>query len=137
MNKHQISTSFITKNKFIATIDNHQILMDAPEEFDISEGASPKKLMLASLAGCTGIDVVSILKKMRVEFSDLAIDVEANLTDEHPRVYNEVFIKFSIKISANDHEKMEKAVYLSRTKYCGVSAMFEKFAKINWIINYT
>ena len=92
--------------------------------------------MLAALAGCTGIDVVSILNKMKVSFSNLAISVSATLSADHPRVYTAVIISYSIKIEEKDRVKMEKAVKLSEQKYCGVSAMFRAFAPVTHEVIY-
>ncbi|MFT3911204.1 MAG: OsmC family protein [Ferruginibacter sp.] len=86
--------------------------------------------MLASLAGCTGIDIVSILNKMKVDFSDFSIDITASLTEEHPKMYKDVKIIYKIKLAEKDRPKMEKAISLSQDKYCGVSAMFKKFATV-------
>lgn len=92
--------------------------------------------MLASLAGCTGIDVVSILNKMKVTFSDFSIDVSAGLTEEHPKIYRDVHITYKIKVNEADRPKMEKAVNLSKERYCGVSAMFSSFTKVESAIIY-
>lgn len=92
--------------------------------------------MLASLAGCTGIDVVSILTKMKVIFSNFSIDVNASLSDEQPQIYKDVKIIYKIKMAEADKLKMEKAVKLSEEKYCGVSAMFRAFAKVEHVIVY-
>ena len=93
-------------------------------------------MLLASLAGCTGMDVVSMLRKMKVEFSDYSMDVVADLTDEHPRIYNKVKLTYKIRLAAEDEPKMEKAVSLSKEKYCGVSAMFTAFAQLTTEIIY-
>jgi len=95
-----------------------------------NSGPSPKRMMLASLAGCTGMDVVSILNKMKVVYSNFSIDIDADVTEVHPKIYNRVKIIYKIKIATADKPKMEKAVSLSQDKYCGVSAMFRAFAKV-------
>jgi putative redox protein len=136
MNTHKISSNFISGLSFTAKIDQYHVEMDTTDENTQNLGPSPKKLMLASLAGCTGIDVVSILNKMKVNFSDLKIDIHASLTEEHPQIYNEVFIHYFIKVREEDQAKVQKAVDLSKDKYCGVSAMFQSFAKLNWKINF-
>ncbi len=136
MDNHKITTRFDSGLSFISTIDQHSLTMDASAISSEELGPSPKKLMLAALAGCTGIDVVSILEKMKVEFTDLNISVKAALTEEHPQIYKTVDVVFEIKINENDRPKMEKAVALSKDKYCGVSAMFNSFAHLNWTINY-
>lgn len=123
--------------QFSAMIGSHEIIMDAgPADGGNDSGASPKKLMLASLAGCTGIDIVMILNKMKVTFSDFSIHTEAELTDKDPKIYNKVKLVYRIKVAEHDKMKMEKAVMLSQDKYCGVSAMFREFAELKWSVHY-
>jgi len=137
MASHFITTKFTGGMAFNAEIGDHEVLMDAsPNEGGIDSGPGPKKLMLTSLAGCTGIDVVSILNKMKVEFSGFSMDVEGFLTEEHPRIYHQVKIIYKIKLAEADQPKMEKAVRLSEDKYCGVMAMFKAFAKVETEIKY-
>lgn len=136
MNTHQISTHFESGLSFNALIDQYQVPMDTTEESSRQYGPSPKKLMLAALAGCTGIDVVSILNKMKVDFSDFYVDIDATLTEEHPKIYNKVTIHYKIKVSESNKTKMERAVQLSMEKYCGVSAMFSAFAAVDFTIQY-
>jgi putative redox protein len=136
MNTHKISSIFNSGMSFTAMIDQYAIEMDTTDENTQNLGPSPKKLMLASLAGCTGVDVVSILNKMKVNFSEFKIDINAFLTDDHPQIYKEVFIDYYIKVQEEDQAKVQKAIDLSKDKYCGVSAMFQSFAKLNWKINF-
>ena len=137
MTTHAVTTVFNKGMAFTATINNHQVIMDTDaEDGGDDSGPSPKRLMLASLAGCTGIDIVSILNKMKVSFSDLSISVHAALSADHPKIYNLVKIRYSIKMSEEDKLKMIKAVDLSKDKYCGVFAMFSTFAKMDTEIDY-
>lgn len=137
MASHFITTKFTGGMAFNAEIGDPEVLMDAsPTEGGIDSGPGPKKLMLTSLAGCTGIDVVSILNKMKVEFSNFTMDVEGFLTEEHPRIYHQVKIIYKIKLAEADQAKMEKAVRLSEDKYCGVMAMFRAFAKVETEIKF-
>jgi len=136
MNTHKISSIFNSGMSFTAMIDQYAIEMDTTDENTQNLGPSPKKLMLASLAGCTGVDVVSILNKMKVNFSEFKIDINAFLTEDHPQIYKEVFIDYYIKVQEEDQAKVQKAIDLSKDKYCGVSAMFQSFAKLNWKINF-
>lgn len=137
MDTHHTSSKFTHGMAFEADINGHKLITDTTQDGGgNNEGASPKRLMLASLAGCTGIDVVSILTKMKVPFSDLSIDITASLTEEHPRIYKDVMILYKIKVAEEDKPKMEKAVKLSEEKYCGVSAMFRAFAKVTHKIVY-
>jgi putative redox protein len=117
---------------FTTVVDGHSITIDLDKAAGGNdEGAGPKILMLISLAGCTGVDVVSLLKKMKANFSDFTIHVDAHLTDDHPRFYDDVTITYSIKVSKTNESKVEKAVTLSQDKYCGVSKMFRSFAKLS------
>jgi putative redox protein len=137
MTTHQVHSSFTGGMEFNSSIDDHQILTDTKDaDGGKNAGPGPKRLMLVSLAACTGIDIVSILGKKRVSFSDFSIDVEAVLGDEYPKKYVEVTVHYNIKLAEEDKTKMERAVELSSEKYCGVMAMFKSFAKVNLIINY-
>lgn len=136
MDKHSVKTAFNHNLAFTAKIGDYEVPMDTSDENTSNFGPSPKKLMLASLAGCTGIDVVSILNKMKVSFSDFTIGIDASLTDEHPKIYKDVMMTYQIKVAEVDRPKMEKAVTLSQEKYCGVSAMFKAFANVKFEIIY-
>lgn len=138
MDTHFVSTTFGNGMASSAAIGDHTVIMDtSPDNGGTNTGPGPKRLMLASLAGCTGIDIVSILTKMKVAYSDLSIDTEATLTEEHPKTYNHVKITYKIKLAQEaDQAKMEKAVALSEDKYCGVMAMFRSFAKMEREIVY-
>ena len=96
------------------------------------EGPNPKALLLSAIAACSGIDVVDILEKMRVEFSDLTIDVETEQTTEHPRVFKDIWVTYKIKTAGKNEDKVKKAIDLSLEKYCGVSAMLKKNSPIHY-----
>ncbi|MBP8766178.1 MAG: OsmC family protein, partial [Ferruginibacter sp.] len=123
--------------QFSALIDGHDLNMDtSTADGGNNSAASPKKLMLAALTGCTGVDIVSILNKMKVPFSDLSIEADAELTGEYTKVYSKVTVIYNIKISPANCTKMQKAVNLSAEKYCGVMDMLRSFAQIKTVINY-
>lgn len=122
-----ISSVHSTGRAFTTVLRGHPITTDTSET---DKGPSPKALMLVSLSGCTGIDVVDILTKMRVSFSDFSIDVEGALTEEDASTYHRVKVIYKIKVKESDRPKVEKAVNLSQDKYCGVAAMFRKFATL-------
>jgi putative redox protein len=105
-------------------------------EGDNEKIASPKALMLSSLAVCSGIDVVSILEKMKIELKDFKINTVGSLTQEHPKYYNKVSMEYHFYGDQLDKEKINKAVNLSITKYCGVMEMFRSFAEITTEIYY-
>ena len=109
------------------TDSNHWITMDGPENFGGSDaGIRPKELLLLSLAGCTASDVVSILQKKRVKLDDFEMNISADMTEEHPKVYSKIDLEY-VFYGENIKEKdVERAIELSETKYCGVTAIFEK-----------
>ncbi|MGC9366638.1 MAG: OsmC family protein [bacterium] len=120
---------------FKAEIGNHQLTIDAAEKFGGKNlGPSPKELLLPALGGCTGMDVVSILEKMKVTDFALTIEVEAETADEHPKVLNHINIIYTFKGKDLPEDKIHKAVNLSQDKYCGISAMYSKTAKIDYQI---
>lgn len=113
--------------KFETELDGHKLTIDAaPESGGTDKGPRPKPLMLVALAGCTGMDVVSILKKMRVELDGLRVWVEAEQTEEHPKHYSSMKIIYEFKGKDLPMDKLEKAVNLSEERYCGVNAVYRK-----------
>ena len=98
--------------------------------------ASPKAMMLSSLAVCSGLDIVAILGKMRVELDNFKINTVASLTEEHPKYYDEVKVQYQFFGKDLDKEKIKKAVNLSVTRYCGVMEMFRGFSKLKTEIKY-
>ena len=94
-------------------------------------GLSPKAMMLYSLAGCSGVDIVEILEKMKVLDYKLSIDVEAQLTDEHPKYYHKVHVDYHFHGQELNPKKIYKAVTLSVDKYCGVMEMFRQFSSVS------
>jgi putative redox protein len=117
-------------HEFVSHLDHNTIKIDGSRK----NGYGPKALLLAGLAGCSGIDIVDILKKMRVEFSDLSIEVKAAQTEESPKVYKDIFVQYQIKTAAENEEKIKKAIELSLDKYCGVAAMLRKNSEINYTL---
>lgn len=104
-------------------------------EMDSKGGFSPKALLLSGLAGCTGVDVVDILEKMRVPFAGLTIEAEAEQTEEPPKVFKNINLTYSIKTGEENRDKVAKAIDLSLEKYCGVAAMLKKNSPINYTLN--
>ncbi len=133
---HFVKTTWVSKMLFDSDIDGHTLRIDAKPPFGDDSAPSPKRLLLASLAGCTGIDVISLFDKMRVSYTGLEIDAEADLTDEHPKVYSEIRLTYRIFGENVDPKKVERAINLSQDKYCGVSAMLRKNCPIVWEVEY-
>ena len=114
------------------TDSNHWITVDGPEEFGGSNAAiKPKELLLLGLAGCTASDVISILQKKRAKIDDFEINITAEVTEEHPKVYSKIDLEYVFYGDDVDSKAVERAIELSMTKYCGVSAMLEKAMEIN------
>jgi len=113
------------------TDSNHWITMDGPENFGGSNaGIRPKELILLGLGGCTGSDVVSILTKKRVDLDDFEINIETEVSEEHPQVFTKLHLEYVFYGKDINAKDVERAIELSQTKYCGVTAMLEKSVQI-------
>jgi putative redox protein len=127
-----ITTTWLGNMKFESTNPSGlNLFIDAgPENDGNGEGYRPKALMLSALAGCSGLDVASLIKKMKLDVADFKIDIEANLTEEHPKYYDKVAMHFHFYGDNLNENKLQKAVDLSIEKYCGVMEMFRQFAAL-------
>lgn len=135
--KHKIETKWQENMSFHAEINDHLIHIDADETNGGSnKGPRPKPLILVALAGCTAMDTIAILKKMRIEPEYFNVTAEGELTDEHPKYYNVIHLLFEFKGKNLPLEKLQKAVDLSQENYCGVTAMLKKSAEITYEIRY-
>ncbi len=136
MNEHEVNCEWKGIKQFNAIVNTHEVILDDRfESMGTDKGPRPKPLMLAALAGCNGMNVISVLKKMRVEVDALNIKVKGELTDTDPKMYKKVFMDFHFTGKNLDKEKLHKAILLSEEKYCGVSAMFRSFSEL--IIDFT
>ena len=138
MTLETVDTRWLEGMAFENSIDGHKFIVDAAEKFGGKNmGPKPKPLLLNSLAGCTGMDVVSILGKMKQKLSWFNVRVEGDLGDEHPKTYQAIRLTFQFKKSDDlDDAKVRKAVSLSQDQYCGVSAMLKKACDLSWEIEY-
>jgi len=113
------------------TDSNHWITMDGPEDFGGSDASiRPKELILLGLAGCTGSDVVSILKKKRAPLNNFEMNIEAEVAEEHPQVFMKINLEYVFYGEGIKKEDVERAIDLSQTKYCSVSAMLKNSVEI-------
>jgi len=120
---------------FDIELQGHRITVDATAESGGRDmGPSPKSLLLAGLAGCTGMDVVAILRKMGQEWDSFNLQIEAQTSEKHPRVYTDIKINYIFSGKNLSKDKIEKAVNLSQDKYCSVSAMLKSSANISYKI---
>jgi putative redox protein len=117
---------------FVGELEGFEVPIDAdPVVGGKDRGPRPKGLLLTSLAGCTAMDVISILRKMRIAPESFTVETEAELTVDHPKVFKSVRIVYRLRGKDIPREKVEKAVELSLERYCGVVAMLSKAAPIS------
>ena len=131
--KNHITTRWLGNMAFESTNPSGlNVKIDAgPENGGSGEGYRPKALMLSGLAGCSGLDVASLIKKMKLQVSEFRIETIANLTDEDPKFYDKVVIEYHFHGSKLEEKKLQRAVDLSVEKYCGVMEMFRRFATLD------
>lgn len=130
-----VEVKFVDGMTFIGRGDsNHWVIMDAAETVGgTNAGTRPMELLLISLGGCTGMDVVSILRKKRVKFDKFEMKITGNRAGEHPKVYTKVDIEYVIYGNGINPKDVEHAIELSQTKYCSVSAILKKSgAEVNY-----
>ncbi len=115
---------------------NHWVTLDTRKEVKGHEGANaPMELVLISLAGCTAMDVISILNKMRVPYARLEVSVDSERAEEHPKVFTKIRLHYKIFALPEREvptEKVERAIHLSQERYCSVTAMLRKTAEITY-----
>lgn len=123
--KHVIDLAWKQNLAFECEMDGHHLIVDASREGGGDDlGPRPKKLMLTALAGCTGVDVMMILQKMRIYPEAFNVIVEGDLTEEHPKHYHHMKIIYQFKGKELPLDKLQKAIQLSEEKYCGVMASY-------------
>jgi putative redox protein len=111
--------------------EGHLISLDAPEKVGgEGNGQRPKQLILEALAGCTAMDVISILRKMKCLPASFRVEVSADETDEHPKVFTAFHLRYIVSGEVPE-QKLQRAIELSQDQYCGVSAMLRKAANIS------
>lgn len=130
------TTKWVEALAFDATADSgHTVRIDTSVEGGgLGTGMNPKKMLLGALSGCSGMDVVDMLKKMKVLFTKFEIIAEAEQTEDHPKVFRFINMVYKIDAKPEDLDKVKRAVALSQEKYCGVSAMLAKHCPINYSI---
>ncbi|HRD01704.1 MAG TPA: OsmC family protein [Candidatus Saccharicenans sp.] len=132
-NKLSIVADWKNGLAFEAAIGRHRLVMDSvPEAGGKGLGPPPKPLMLVALAGCTGMDVISVLDKMRVVVEKFRITVEGEVTEEHPKQFYKMHVIYEFTGKDLPEDKLKRAIELSQDKYCGVSATYKKALKLTW-----
>ncbi len=132
-----IQTDWVGNMSFDSEVDGHQLHFDAEEQFGgTHHGPRPKPVVLAALAACTGMDVVSILRKKQVKFTAFRINVTGEVSEEYPKYYQKIHLAYLVtgpgfKNNEDITIKVNRAVRLSRDNYCAVSAMLKNSCEIS------
>lgn len=135
--KQQIKATWQSGVHLISEGPGGTLPMDGSKDVGGQEkGLRPKALMLSALAGCAGVDLAMLLEKMRAEVENFEIEVTGELTEEHPKYYHKVSVCFKLYGTDFKKDKIKKAIDLSESTYCGVMAMFKKFATVTTSIAY-
>jgi len=131
-----ITLQRIENSSFIARSEsNHWVVLDTQKEYGgQAAAASPMEMVLCALGGCTGMDVESILQKMRTPAEKFRIEISAERRDEHPRTFTKIHLQYIFHGNNLNADNITKAVNLSQNKYCSVSAMLAKSAVISYEI---
>lgn len=133
--KQETLMSWKGNMEFETELFGHTLTLDASEESGgKNKGPRPKVLMLTALAGCTGMDVIMILKKMKIQPEMFNVRVDGYLTEDEPKQYNKMHLIYEFKGDNLSENKLKKAIELSQEKYCGVSAMYKKAIELTYEI---
>lgn len=132
----KIRATWTTPMRFDATGDGGMVTMDtSPDYGGGGAGPSPMETTLMAMAGCTGMDVASILAKMRAPVRTLTIAVDAERATEHPKVFTKIHVRYDAGGPGLQREQVEKAVILSLDKYCPVTAMLKRSAEVTYDVH--
>lgn len=129
-------TNWVKGLAFDGHSDHHVVKIDSAANGEEAQGMNPKRLLLSSLSACSGMDVVGILEKMKVQFSKLEIVAEGTQTTEDPKVFTVINLTYITDASTEDEAKVKRAVELSQEKYCGISLMLKKHCPVNFTIQH-
>lgn len=135
MAKHEIETQWMGKMQFNTLVNGHSIVMDAPERAGGEDnGPIPKPFVLAALSGCTGMDIVALLRKSGHLIDDMDLKVTGELSKQAPMQYVSIHVEYIFKANPSVEEAVLNAVTDSQEKYCGVSSMLKKAIPVTWEI---
>ena len=135
--KHEIETQWMGKMQFNALVNGHTIVMDAPERVGGEDsGPIPKPFVLTALSGCTGMDVIALLRKQGIELKDLNLKVSGEISKQAPIEYVSANVVYEITGNVFDQQAAFEAVMTSQEKICGVSHMLKKIMPVSWQIVY-
>lgn len=127
----RVSTSYQGQMRFSSGEGPTRVVMDAKEKVGgRGEALTPKQMVLQGLVGCTGLDVAAMLHKQKIEFEDLVIEAEAEENSSHPVHFKKIRVTYRIKAAPEARPRVERAIELSETRFCGVSEMLKRSAEI-------
>jgi putative redox protein len=134
---HEVETQWMGKMQFNALVNGHTVIMDAPERVGGEDnGPIPKPFVLTALSGCTGMDIVSLLRKTGQTVDDFDIKVLGEISKQAPIEYIAIHLIYNFKGSDEARDAAIQAVYDSQEKYCGVSSMLKKALPVTWEVNF-
>lgn len=137
MANHTVETQWMGKMQFNALVQGHTVVMDAPERVGGEDlGPIPKPFVLTALTGCTGMDVIALLRKQQIELQDMEIEATGELTAQLPIAYTSIELTYKIKGDYSHKDQALKAITDSQEKYCGVSFMLKKIMPVDWNVYY-
>jgi putative redox protein len=137
MMTHYVETLWAGKMQFHALVNGHTLVMDRPEKLGgENNGPVPKPFVLAALSGCTGIDVVALLRRAGKEVKDFVVKVEGKTTDRTPIEYTRIHLVYEFNGAEHLKQDALRAVTMSQEKFCGVSKMLKKIVPVSWEVIY-
>jgi putative redox protein len=135
--KHEIESQWMGKMQFNALVNGHTLVMDAPERVGGEDlGPIPKPFVLTALSGCTGMDVIALLRKQNKQLKDFDLKVSGEITKQPPIEYTSINIIYDMRGNTEDEQAAFDAVMTSQEKICGVSSMLKKIIPVTWQIVY-
>jgi putative redox protein len=134
---HEIETQWMGKMQFNALVNGHTIVMDAPERVGgEDQGPIPKPFVLSALSGCTGMDIVAILRKADKQVDDFSIKVSGEISKKAPIEYVAIHVIYDFRGKEENKKAALDAVTASQEVYCGISHMLKKILPVTWEVNY-
>lgn len=134
---HEIQTQWMGKMQFNASVNGHTIIMDAPERIGgDNNGPIPKPFILTALSGCTGMDIVAILRKAQKPVDDFNMSISGEISKHPPIEYTAIHIIYEFRGPEENRQAALDAVTVSQEKYCGVSSMLKKILPLTWEVSY-
>jgi putative redox protein len=134
---HEIETQWMGKMQFNALVNGHTVIMDAPERVGGEDhGPIPKPFVLSALSGCTGMDIIAILRKAQKQVDDFSMKVTGEISKHAPIEYTSIHVVYEFKGSEENKQSALNAVTDSQEKYCGISHMLKKIMPVTWEVIY-